>query len=329
MTSVPAGTTVRPARAADIDPVVSLLWDVGREGRWIGLEVPFDRHAYRDRLRGRLGRDDRLLLVADDGGDVVGELTMDLASYGTAELGMALRSGWRGHGLGSAMLVAGIDWARAAGAGKVALEVWPDNEPARSLYRRHDFVDEGRKRHHYRRRNQDVWDSVLMGLTLDRSPWPIRPATDGDGWELVALVAACWSEYPGCIMDPHGECPELLAPASAFAAEDGLLWVVEGPGEEVIASVGLVPTAAGAELQKLYVARRVRRRGLARHLAGLVETEAARRGARHVELWSDTRFTDAHRLYEAMGYGATGNTRNLEDRSATTEMHFAKEIPDQ
>jgi GNAT superfamily N-acetyltransferase len=60
------------------------------------------------------------------------------------------------------------------------------------------------------------------------------------------------------------------------------------------------------ELKRLYVRRDHRGQGLATALIGLVERQAAGLGAREVELWSDTRFEDAHRRYEALGYAATG-----------------------
>jgi RimJ/RimL family protein N-acetyltransferase len=46
------------------------------------------------------------------------------------------------------------------------LEVWPHNTAAIALYRRVGFVEEGRKRRHYRRRNGELWDAVLMGMEL-------------------------------------------------------------------------------------------------------------------------------------------------------------------
>jgi hypothetical protein len=41
--------------------------------------------------------------------------------------------------------------------------------------------------------------------------------------------------------------------------------------------------------------------------------------------WSDTRFTDAHRLYERLGY-IRGGTRDLGDVSRSVEYFFEKAI---
>lgn len=70
--------------------------------------------------------------------------------------------------------------------------------------------------------------------------------------------------------------------------------------------------------------RRWRKRGLGARLVELVETEAASRGAREVFLWSDTRFEDAHRLYEGLGYARAAGTRELHDLSATVEYGYRR-----
>ena len=70
-------------------------------------------------------RTDAIILVAEAGGEP-GELGLHLARYGVADLGMAVAAGWRGRGVGTALL-AEADRARAAGAHKLALQVWPHN----------------------------------------------------------------------------------------------------------------------------------------------------------------------------------------------------------
>lgn len=74
----------------------------------------------------------------------------------------------RRRGVGSALLTAAIEWARGAGAHKVALQAWPHNEAALALYRKFGFEQEGYLHRHYPRRNGELWDAVVMGLLLDR-----------------------------------------------------------------------------------------------------------------------------------------------------------------
>ncbi|HWD09375.1 MAG TPA: GNAT family N-acetyltransferase, partial [Actinomycetota bacterium] len=81
-----------------------------------------------------------------------------------------------------------------------------------------------------------------------------------------------------------------------------------------------------AELVKLYVARHRRRGGLGRALVDWAEGAARSQGATGMELWSDSRFAGAHRLYARCGWRPTGATRDLHDRSQTTELQFQKRL---
>jgi putative acetyltransferase len=155
----------------------------------------------------------------------------------------------------------------------------------------------------------------------------IRDGRDSDAWDLVGLVAGCWSEYPGCILDVHGEEPDLLAIGSAYERKGGRFWVVEEDGR-LVASIGVAPAPDPGRvlLQKLYVARSARRKGLGSRLVGLVEAEALTRHASAIELWTDTRFEPAHRLYESLGYARNGTTRELHDLSNSVEYHYLKEL---
>ena len=151
----------------------------------------------------------------------------------------------------------------------------------------------------------------------------LREATDDDAWGLIALITACWAEYPGCVVDIAGEYPELQAPARHFQEQKATLWVVPD-GAWIGACVGLVPGEGRAELVKLYVAPHLRGRGLGASLVGWVEREATEHGCEEIELWSDTRFLPAHRLYVRLGYARTGATRELHDRSGSVEYQFRK-----
>jgi len=157
---------VRPAIEDDLDAAVDLYAEVAAEGRWIGGEAPTDKPERRAVFQASVHRDDAQVFVAEEDGRMVGELGIEVRRYGVAELGMMVAADARGGGAGSALLAAAIDWARTAGAHKVSLQVWPHNEAALALYRKFGFDQEGYLHRHYRRRNGELWDAVVMGLPL-------------------------------------------------------------------------------------------------------------------------------------------------------------------
>lgn len=154
----------------------------------------------------------------------------------------------------------------------------------------------------------------------------IRSAQDADSQGLMALVAGVFTEYPGCILDVDGEMPELRNPASSARSGDGCWWVAE-IGPTIVGSVSIAPAdGSDVELKRLYVDARARRRGLGAYLVRLVESEAAHRNAQRIILWTDTRFEDAHRLYERLGYTRAPGTRALDDASNSIEYFYTKEL---
>jgi len=160
--------TVRPATEADVDASLDLFESVVNEGRWMGVQPGFDREERRDRFLAALETEGRTQLVAvAETGEIVGMLNLDVAPYGVAGLGMCVAQGWRRQGVGGALVERAIAAARRLGAHKIALQVWPHNDAALRLYRRYGFVEEGRLRRHYRRRNGELWDAVMMGLVLE------------------------------------------------------------------------------------------------------------------------------------------------------------------
>jgi putative acetyltransferase len=155
----------------------------------------------------------------------------------------------------------------------------------------------------------------------------IRDARDDDAAQLIRLMGDVFAEYPGCVLDVDREEPDLRAIATAYAACCGRFWVAERrPDGCILAMVGARPLGNGSnwELKKLYVDKAARGAGLGARLVGLVEEEVRRRGAPLLELWSDTRFTDAHRLYERLGYQRRPGLRELHDLSNSVEFHYVK-----
>ena len=168
-----------------------------------------------------------------------------------------------------------------------------------------------------------------------RDDLTLRPGRDDDAAGLIALIGACWAEYPGCVMDLDGEVPELRALASHYAARGGALRVAErAASAEIVGVIAILPSDGEAArgpvwaISRLYVAASERGSGLAAHLLATAETHAAAAGALALELWTDTRFARAHRFYEKHLYRrvpeSEGGLRALGDRSGTIEFRYAK-----
>lgn len=155
----------------------------------------------------------------------------------------------------------------------------------------------------------------------------IRDARDDDAEQLISLIDRCYAEYEGCVLDVNAETPELRAIATYHAKHGGRFWVAESDGR-LLACAGLVATKDPRVMQMkmTYVAKEARQVGLGARLCSLVEAEAMSRGASYIELWSDTRFHDAHRLYERRGYVRGPKTRELHNQSGSVEYYFRKAL---
>jgi RimJ/RimL family protein N-acetyltransferase len=151
---------IRPSCEDDRLPLATLFAAVAEEPGGIATEPPVDVEARAAtwRLEGDL--------VAEVAGEVVGQIHVDATPHGFGEIGMAVAREWRGRGVGSALMAAAIDWARAEGLHKLCLSVFAQNEAAIGLYRKFGFVEEGRRAKQYRRRSGELWDTVEMGLLL-------------------------------------------------------------------------------------------------------------------------------------------------------------------
>jgi putative acetyltransferase len=83
------------------------------------------------------------------------------------EFGMSVAREYRGQGIGTALLSAGLAWARQSPTvHRVQLEVYADNRPARHLYEKFGFTIEGRKRHAFYQHGC-YHDSLVMALLFD------------------------------------------------------------------------------------------------------------------------------------------------------------------
>ncbi|HEV2754204.1 MAG TPA: GNAT family N-acetyltransferase [Actinomycetota bacterium] len=159
------GVVVRPVEVADVEGLLDIYESVAAERRYIAGELPVDRAKRRSGWISMIeGKSPGRYLAAEVDGALVGMASV--AGTSPLELGMMVAAPWRGKGVGTALLEACIEWAKESGAHKICLEVWPHNDGAIALYERYGFVREGYRRKQWRRRNGELWDSVMMGLLL-------------------------------------------------------------------------------------------------------------------------------------------------------------------
>lgn len=153
---------IRPAQAADARALAELFAAVAAERDGIASEPPVD---IKERAA-LFARSAAGSTVASADGRVIGMLHVEVSRHGFGELGMLVDRGWRGRGVGTALVAAAADWARGQGLHKLSLEVFAHNTAAIALYRKAGFTEEGRRVKQYRRANGELWDSIVMGLVL-------------------------------------------------------------------------------------------------------------------------------------------------------------------
>jgi GNAT superfamily N-acetyltransferase len=154
----------------------------------------------------------------------------------------------------------------------------------------------------------------------------VRRGRDSDADAFIALIAACWSQYPGIVLDVDGEMPELRALASYYSDKGGALWAAETAGR-IVGMVATIPHAADTwEICRVYTLPSTHGSGLGQRMLNTAEAHARAAGATRLLLWSDTRFDRAHRFYEKHGYVRHGPIRVLHDLSHSLEFGYAKPV---
>lgn len=154
----------------------------------------------------------------------------------------------------------------------------------------------------------------------------LRPGRDSDAEALIALIWACWSQYPGIRIDVDGEMPELRTLATYYAKAGGALWVAEADGS-VIGMIATHPLEGSRwEICRVYVHPSRHGTPLGHRLLDTAEAHAIAAGATRLVLWSDTRFERAHRFYEKRSYVCSGPVRVLHDLSNSLEYAYAKPV---
>jgi putative acetyltransferase len=162
---------IRPAEPGDAQQLVELARAVGREPGGFLLTTETWRGAADERRYVKAVRrsNDAALFVAEDGGRIVGRLSLARdphpASRHVADLGLMVALDHRRRGIGTALLEQALEWGRRVGVRKLELHVFPWNAAAIALYESFGFEREGLRRGHYVRDGDEV-DAVVMAYRV-------------------------------------------------------------------------------------------------------------------------------------------------------------------
>jgi predicted GNAT family N-acyltransferase len=258
------------------------------------------------------GRDgDATHVVLEDAGVVIGTARIFDTGAEAVVGRVAVEADRRGEGLGVLVMASAERWAGEHGLPAVELHA---QQSVIGFYEKLGYAGVG----------EPYEEAGIPHLTMRKELLPgLRRVSDDDSAGLIDLIGGVWAEYPSIVFDIDGEEPWLRAPAAAYAGR-GELWVLPSPDADgLLACAGWRPHLEGAEVKSLYVAKQCRRQGWGSRLVRFVERRAGCRSSRErLQVWSDSRFTDSHQMYERLGYRRTGASRELHDKSATVEFEF-------
>jgi GNAT superfamily N-acetyltransferase len=153
----------------------------------------------------------------------------------------------------------------------------------------------------------------------------IEPWSPQHAQGAIDVVKSVFDEY-NFTWDPDGYHADLYDVPTHYL-QNGDLFFVSVQGDQVVGTVAIeffespVPGAQGLQevegkqrlagtdcaLLRLYVRPEARGQGIGGALIETVKEKGAERGNKRMEIWSDKRFTDAHRLYQKLGARIIGD----------------------
>lgn len=136
--------TIRRARPDDAERLWKWRNDpVTRQASRNTEEVPLEQHLRW--LEGSLSRTDRVLLIAESGGEPVGTVRFDMRDDGYLEVSINLAPEARGRKMGAACLGEACDFVLAHGPIGFHAAIRRDNAASIRIFRQCGFVDFGRE----------------------------------------------------------------------------------------------------------------------------------------------------------------------------------------
>jgi putative acetyltransferase len=128
----------------------------------------------------------------------------------------------------------------------------------------------------------------------------IRSYRQGDDPHAAKVIRDAFEEY-GFTWEEGGYNADTEDIQSHYIDKGGWFWVMELDGE-IIATAGLMPeTEDTCELWRMYLQSEHRGKGYGRLLLQHILDFAKSQGFTKMDIWSDVKLIDAHRLYRKAG----------------------------
>ncbi len=147
----PTDVIIRMVQTRDAPGVADCVDAVARERLWLGTTEGFGIRATDDFIRANLAIGNPHFVATLSNGAIIGWCDIiaprpwpEFRHVG--QLGMGVIAGWRGLGVGRALMATALDACPARGFTRIELEVYAHNTRAIDLYTSMGFVQEGRKR---------------------------------------------------------------------------------------------------------------------------------------------------------------------------------------
>ncbi len=163
--------------------------------------------------------------------------------------------------------------------------------------------------------------SGILGVVDDPV---IRPYRDGDDEDICRVIRNVFDEY-GFTWESGGYNVDTEDVKAFYLDGGGAFWVMESEGE-IVGTGAIMPEGNGrCELCRLYLSKASRGKGWGKMFYEFIIAEAKKSGYREMEIWSDVKLVEAHRLYERSGARFVGQ-RICNDPDKSLENGYIYEL---
>ena len=169
---------LRNALPGDARAVRNFTLEAAESSEYLVLlpeEITDTQWRLREKLKRYLDAEDELVLLALDGPTVIGQLMATKVRRArlvhAMDMGLAIKEGWRGCGLGRAMIEYLLRWANTVPQiERIELHVHSENAPAIHLYESLGFEHEGRRQRAIKYADGRYMDDLIMAKLLTNPP---------------------------------------------------------------------------------------------------------------------------------------------------------------